>query len=135
MTVAKRRHAAIKDGLLVLVCAMKDDSVQDVRKLAAKTAALRIFNDGEGKLNLDVRQAGGACLAVSQFTLAADTTGGNRPGFSSAAEPQRALELFNQFCEALRELGIEVQSGKFGADSQVALINDGPVTIWIDSSA
>ena len=122
-------------GLLILVCAMPGDDFDTVRALATKISKLRLFRDGLGKMNLSVLQTGGAALVVSQFTLAADTSRGNRPGFSGAAKPDEAETLYLQFAHCLRDLGIETETGKFGADMTVSLANDGPVTIWLDTNA
>ena len=103
-------------------------------KLAARVAKLRIFKDDAGKMNLSVGDIGGACLVVSQFTLAADTSSGNRPGFSSAAPPAQGERLYTHFAAHLGALGLPVQTGEFGADMAVELLNDGPVTIWMDSA-
>jgi len=119
-------------GLLVLVCAMRGDGEVQADTLAAKVAKLRIFKDENGKMNLSVRDAGGSALVVSQFTLAADTKRGTRPGFSEAAAPEEGRRLYERFAEALSREGVPVEAGRFGADMQVALVNDGPVTIWLD---
>jgi len=100
--------------------------------LAAKIVKLRIFNDAAGKMNLNVRDAGNAALVVSQFTLYADTTRGNRPSFTDAAPPARAEALYDYFAEVLRRTGLSVATGVFGADMQVSLTNNGPVTIWVE---
>ena len=121
-------------GLMVLVCAMQGDPEDAPEKLAARIAKLRIFRDEAGKMNRSVNDIGGAVLVVSQFTLAADTRTGNRPGFSSAEAPARGEALYLRFAESLRTLGLTVETGRFGADMQVALVNDGPVTIWMDST-
>lgn len=121
-------------GLLILVCAMPGDDAEIAAKLAGKIAKLRIFQDEGGRMNLSLLDTGGGALVVSQFTLAADTRRGNRPGFSGAAQPEEARELYESFARALAELGPAVQTGRFGADMQVALINDGPVTIWMDTA-
>jgi D-tyrosyl-tRNA(Tyr) deacylase len=125
----------IGPGLLILVCAMPGDTPEGVRKLAAKVSKLRLFKDDAGKMNLSLSQTEGAALVVSQFTLAADTSRGNRPGFSGAAKPDTAEALYLQFAEDLRALDIPVATGQFGADMAVALTNDGPVTIWLDTDA
>lgn len=122
-------------GALILVCAMPGDNIDTVRALAAKISKLRIFKDEAGKMNLSLVQATGEALVVSQFTLAADTSRGNRPGFSGAAKPDEANTLYLQFAHALRDLGINTQTGQFGADMAVELINDGPVTIWMDTDS
>ena len=122
-------------GLLILVCAMPGDDLDTVRALAAKVSKLRLFKDEAGKMNLSILQSGGGALVVSQFTLAADTSRGNRPGFSGAAKPDEAETLYLQFAHALRDLGISAETGKFGADMDVSLTNDGPVTIWLDTNS
>lgn len=123
----------IEAGLLILVCAMPDDTYDTAKALAAKIAKLRLFKDEAGKMNLSLTQTGGAALVVSQFTLAADTRRGTRPGFSYAAKPEVAETLYFRFANALRDLNIPIQTGQFGADMSVALTNDGPVTIWLDT--
>lgn len=120
-------------GLLIFVCAMPGDDLDTVRALAAKVSKLRLFKDEDGKMNLSILQTGGSTLVVSQFTLAADTSRGNRPGFSGAAKPDEAQTLYLQFAHALRDLGIQTETGQFGADMDVSLTNDGPVTIWLDT--
>jgi len=120
-------------GLLILVCAMPGDDESVGEKLAAKIAKLRIFEDEAGKMNRALLDTGGAALVVSQFTLAADTRRGNRPGFSGAAAPDEANRLYEAFAAALAALGPSVETGRFGADMKVSLVNDGPVTIWIDT--
>lgn len=125
----------IDGGLLIFVCAMPGDTVETSAKLAAKIAKLRLFKDGDGKMNLNLAQTGGAALVVSQFTLAADTSRGNRPGFSGAASPAEAEALYLQFAKDLAALGIPVETGQFGADMDVTLLNQGPVTIWLDTAA
>lgn len=119
-------------GLLILVCAMGGDSEVQAEKLAAKVAKLRIFKDEQGKMNLSVRDIGGSALVVSQFTLAADLRG-NRPGFSTAAPPAEGERLYLHFTQALEREGVPVANGRFGADMAVSLVNDGPVTIWMDT--
>lgn len=123
----------IGPGLLILVCAMPGDDAEGARKLAAKVSKLRLFKDEAGKMNLSLAQTGRAALVVSQFTLAADTSRGNRPGFSGAARPEAAKALYQVFAEALQALDVPVQTGRFGADMAVALVNDGPVTLWLDT--
>lgn len=120
-------------GLLILICAMQGDTEAEADKLAAKIAKLRIFKDDAGKMNLSVRDAGGAALIVSQFTLAADLRG-NRPGFSYAATPDEGKRLYEYFSDRIRAEGIAVDNGIFGADMDVSLNNDGPVTIWMDTA-
>ncbi|MBK1635579.1 D-aminoacyl-tRNA deacylase [Rhodovulum adriaticum] len=123
----------IGPGLMILVCAMAGDSEAQADKLARRIARMRIFQDDAGKMNRALLDTGGAALVISQFTLAADTTRGNRPGFSAAAPPDQGERLYDRFAEALRGEGIEVATGRFGADMKVSLINDGPVTIWIEA--
>lgn len=120
-------------GLLILICAMQGDTEAEADKLAAKIAKLRIFKDDAGKMNLSVRDAGGAALVVSQFTLAADLRG-NRPGFSYAAAPDEGKRLYDYFSDRIRAEGLTVENGIFGADMDVSLNNDGPVTIWMDTA-
>lgn len=134
VTVDGSSIGRIGPGLLVLVCAMQDDADDAAEKLATRVAKLRIFRDEAGKMNRSVTDTGGAVLVVSQFTLAADTRTGNRPGFSSAEAPARGEALYLGFAQALRDLGLPVQTGRFGADMAVSLVNDGPVTIWMDSA-
>jgi len=119
-------------GLLVLVCAMEGDTDALPAQMAAKIAKLRIFKDDAGKMNRSVTDIGGGALVVSQFTLAADTSRGNRPGFSQAAPPAEGERLYTAFAKEMAALGIPTQTGQFGADMKVSLVNDGPVTIWID---
>ncbi|AMY70217.1 D-aminoacyl-tRNA deacylase [Frigidibacter mobilis] len=134
VSVEGRRVGEIGPGLLILVCAMLGDGPAEAAALAGRVARLRIFKDGAGKMNLALAEAGGAALVVSQFTLAADTSRGNRPGFSTAAPPEEGRQLYEQFSDEMRKLGFTVANGEFGADMQVALVNDGPVTIWMDTA-
>jgi len=120
-------------GLLVLVCAMRDDTADLSGKLATRISRLRIFKDEAGRMNRSVLDVGGSALVVSQFTLAADTNRGNRPGFSMAASPQDGERLYLHFAKALAGLGVPVETGRFGADMKVSLLNDGPVTLWLDT--
>lgn len=120
-------------GLLVLVCAMQGDTEADADKLAAKIAKLRIFKDDGGRMNRSVPDIGGEALVVSQFTLAADTKSGNRPGFSTAAPPEQGENLYQYFAAQMQAQGIATSTGQFGADMAVSLVNDGPVTIWMDT--
>jgi D-tyrosyl-tRNA(Tyr) deacylase len=124
----------IARGFLVLLGVRRGDTVDDAAYLARKIAKLRVFSDPEGKMNLGVQDVDGAVLAVSQFTLYADTRGGNRPSFTEAAAPDDGKRLYAQFCNLLRDEGLEVEEGIFQADMQVSLVNDGPVTIILDSS-
>lgn len=122
----------IGKGLMILVCAMQGDTEAQAEKLAAKIAKLRIFKDDQGKMNLAVKDAGNAALIVSQFTLAADLRG-NRPGFSYAAAPDEGKRLYEHFAARIAAEGIAVAKGIFGADMDVSLVNQGPVTIWMDT--
>jgi D-tyrosyl-tRNA(Tyr) deacylase len=119
----------IGQGLLVLVCAERGDTESNADKLLAKILKLRIFADEAGKMNRSVQEVGGGLLVVSQFTLAADTSGGNRPGFSNAAPPHEGRRLYEYFVAQARKMHPEVQTGEFAADMKVRLVNDGPVTI------
>lgn len=121
-------------GLLILICAMQGDAEAQADQLAAKIAKLRIFTDEAGKMNRSIADIAGSALVVSQFTLAADTSRGNRPGFSYAAPPAEGERLYEYFAAGLAALGIPVETGRFGADMKVSLINDGPVTIWLDTA-
>lgn len=127
--VAGERVGAIGAGLLVLLCAEQGDTPAEADKLLAKLLKLRIFADAAGKMNRSVQDVGGGLLVVSQFTLAADTTGGNRPSFGRAAAPDVGRRLYEYFVAQARGAHPEVATGLFGADMQVALVNDGPVTI------
>ena len=122
-------------GLLILVCAMQGDDETQADQLSAKIAKLRIFKDENGKMNRSILDASGSALVVSQFTLAADTSRGNRPGFSAAAPPQDGKRLYEYFASRLSNEGIPTECGEFGADMQVELINDGPVTIYLDTQS
>lgn len=132
VTVAGETVGSINQGILILVCAIAGDTTAEADRLAAKIAKLRIFKDAEGKMNLAVTNAGNAALIVSQFTLAADLRG-NRPGFSSAAPPDLGKILYEHFCTRIAAAGISVQTGVFGADMDVMLYNDGPLTICLDT--
>ena len=127
------RVAEIGAGLVALVCAVPDDTPERAARLAERILAYRVFGDDNGRMNIGVRDAGHAVLAVPQFTLAADTARGNRPGFSGACPPARARGLFDDFIAALTARHEAVATGRFGADMQVGLINDGPVTFWLTS--
>jgi len=135
VTVDGHRLGEIGPGLVVLVCAMEGDGEAEAEKLAARVSKLRIFHDEAGKMNSSVLDTGGAALVVSQFTLAADTRRGNRPGFSTAAAPKVGRALYEHFAAELERLGVPVARGRFAADMKVALVNDGPVTIWLDTEA
>ncbi len=119
-------------GLVVLLGVADGDTAAEAERLAGKIARLRIFEDESGKFDRSLLDVGGAALVVSQFTLIADTARGNRPSFSDAARPETAEPLYERFSQALRELGVPVQTGVFGAKMQVSLVNDGPVTIILE---
>jgi D-tyrosyl-tRNA(Tyr) deacylase len=119
-------------GVMILVCAMQGDTEANADMLAAKIAKLRIFKDEAGKMNRSLLDTGGQALVVSQFTLSADTSRGNRPGFSTAAPPAEGERLYEYFADRLRGHEITVAQGRFGADMAVSLVNDGPVTIWME---
>lgn len=125
--------AKIGRGLLVYVGVAVDDDVADVQYAARKVSGIRIFEDDEGKMNRDVAAVGGQVLAVSNFTLLADTQQGRRPAFTAAAPPDRANELFESFCEELRRSGLAVQTGRFGARMAVTAANAGPINIVLDT--
>jgi D-tyrosyl-tRNA(Tyr) deacylase len=131
VAVDGRTVGEIGPGLLILVCAMQGDTETQADQLAAKIAKLRIFKDDAAKMNLSLRDTGGSALIVSQFTLAADLRG-NRPGFSTAAPPDEGRRLYEYFSARMTGEGVPVATGEFGADMAVLLINDGPVTIWLD---
>ena len=121
-------------GLLVLLCAERGDTRKEADALLGKLLAYRVFSDADGKMNLNVAQVGGGLLLVPQFTLAADTRSGTRPSFTPAAPPQQARELFGYTVERARAAHPQVETGRFGADMKVALVNDGPVTFWLQVS-
>ena len=133
VTVEEKVIGQIQRGFLLLVGVTHDDVMEDMEYLVRKIVQMRIFEDEEGKLNRSIQDIGGEILSVSQFTLYADTKKGNRPSFSKAAPGDVALEMFEQFNGLLRESGIPVETGQFGADMKVELLNDGPVTILLDS--
>ncbi len=120
-------------GLLVLLCAVRGDGDRDLDYLVKKTAALRIFPDQDGKMNLSVADIGGSVLVVSQFTLAASTRKGNRPSFENAELPEQARRMYEEFVRRLEQTGLAVRTGEFGAAMAVSLTNDGPVTVMLDS--
>lgn len=125
---------SISHGFVVLVGITHDDTEQDADYLVKKLSGLRVFEDSEGKMNLSVKDVGGKILSISQFTLYGDTRKGNRPSFIHAARPEKAEPLYEYFNSSLRNLGLEVETGRFGADMKVYLMNDGPVTICMDSA-
>ena len=124
---------SITHGFVLLVGITHDDTLADVDYCARKVLAMRIFEDNDGKMNWNLAQVGGQILSISQFTLYADTRKGNRPSFVVAARPEYAEALYHQFNERLRQAGVEVATGRFGANMQVELVNDGPVTIVVES--
>ena len=133
VTVGDEVIGRIGNGLVVLLGVEQGDTPEDARALAEKTAHLRIFEDSEGKMNLSVQDSGGAVLAISQFTLLADCRKGRRPGFTRAALPELAEPLYERYVAALEQFGLKVETGRFQADMAVALVNDGPVTMLLDS--
>lgn len=133
VSVAGERIGAIGPGLLALVGVRPDDDEQTAQRLLERLLAYRVFADTDGRMNLSLSDTGGGLLLVPQFTLAADTRKGNRPGFSTAAEPAKAQHLFAQLCVLARAGHPQVATGQFGAHMQVALVNDGPVTFWLQT--
>ncbi|MFL1695560.1 D-aminoacyl-tRNA deacylase [Weissella kandleri] len=133
VTSQKEILGKIQQGLVLLVGVGGHDTVEDVNYLVRKILNLRVFEDEVGKMNLNIQQVAGSILSISQFTLYADTNKGNRPNFMQAAEPQMAKELYEKFNQGLRMGKIAVETGRFGADMQVDFVNDGPVTILLDS--
>jgi len=125
---------SIGRGLMILCGVGPEDDEATASRLAQKVAALRIFGDESGKMNLSLKDLDGEALVVSQFTLYGDTKKGRRPYFGGAAKPEKAEALYQVFMDVLKEQGVVVRSGVFGADMQVSLINDGPVTLWLDSA-
>ena len=132
MTVAGEAVAEVEHGLCVLLGVADEDDEAAAERLAGRIARLRIFENDDGKFDKSVLDVAGAALVVSQFTLIANTAKGNRPSFSHAARPEQAELLYERFCQALRELGVPVQTGAFGARMKVALVKDGPVTIILE---
>ncbi len=128
-----RKHSQIGPGLLILLGVERDDTAQDAAALAKKVSELRIFEDDEGHMNRSVLDTGGQLLAVSQFTLLGDCRKGRRPSFIKAARPEEAVALYDQFVEAVRSLGVPVSTGVFQAMMDVELVNNGPVTLMLDS--
>ena len=134
VAIGGREHSRIGHGLLVLAGICADDGPEDIEWLAGKLLRLRIFDDAEGVMNLDVGQAGGEVMVVSQFTLQASTRKGNRPSYIKAAPEAVSRPLYEEFVACVERMsGVRPATGEFGADMQISLVNDGPVTIWIDS--
>lgn len=133
VTVESRSVGQIERGLMVLLGVGSGDAEQDAEYLAEKIAALRVFEDADGKMNRNVSEAGGALLTVSQFTLYGDARRGKRPSFDAAARPEQARGLYEHFVERVRALGLRCETGQFQAEMKVELVNDGPVTILLDS--
>ncbi len=133
VTIGGEQVASIGSGMLVLLGVERGDTQAAAGLLAGKIAGLRIFEDAAEKMNLSLADVSGEMLVVSQFTLAADLRRGRRPSFDPAAPPEEAIPLYESFCQACRDLGVPVQTGRFAAHMQVELINDGPVTLWLDS--
>ncbi|WP_413736454.1 D-aminoacyl-tRNA deacylase [Sodalis sp. RH21] len=131
VTIAGEPVGAIGPGLLILLGVERGDDPDKAAKLSERVLSYRIFSDQQGKMNLNVRQAGGSVLVVSQFTLAADTDKGLRPGFSRGAPPAEAERLYDYFTDCCRQADIRTETGRFAADMQVSLVNDGPVTFWL----
>lgn len=131
VSVSGREIAAIGRGMLVLVAVEPGDGAAEVERMAERLLKYRLFADEEGRMNRDITQVGGALMLVPQFTLAADTDSGHRPSFSSAAAPELGRRRFGELAEAVRRRGQAVETGEFGADMQVALVNDGPVTFLL----
>ena len=125
--------SAIGPGLLVLICTEKGDDEADADFFARKIANIRLFADADGKTNLSILDVGGAALVISQFTLAADWRKGNRPGFSAAAGPETAERIYEYLCKQLAAEGVPLKTGRFRSHMAVSLVNDGPMTIWMDS--
>jgi D-tyrosyl-tRNA(Tyr) deacylase len=132
--VAGEVVGAIGGGLVILLGVGPDDLEATAEDLARKSAELRVFRDEAGRTNRSLLDIGGAALVVSQFTLFADTRRGRRPGFTGGAAPELAERLYGRFCQALRDLGVDVATGRFGAEMAVELVNDGPFTIWLDTA-
>ena len=130
--VENKTIGQIEQGILLLLGVQKNDTHEQMEKLVTKVLNCRIFSDENGKMNLNLKQVRGQLLVVSQFTLAADTKKGNRPGFSNAGEPTMSKTLYQDFIRMARQQGIDVESGEFGANMQVTSCNDGPVTFWLE---
>lgn len=134
VSVSGQLLGSIGTGFTVLLGVAHTDTPADAEQLATKISKLRVFSDDQGKMNLSLSQVEGELLVISQFTLFADTSSGNRPGYSRAARPETAVPLYEHFVRTLHALGFTVATGKFGADMQVEIVNDGPVTILLDTA-
>jgi len=134
VTVGGETIATIGQGLVILVGVGPEDDESVADALATRVAELRIFRDGEGRTNRSIIDVRGEALVVSQFTLFAETRRGRRPGFTGAAAPEQAKRLYKRFAASLRELDVPVQTGEFGAEMALSLVNDGPFTIWLDTA-
>lgn len=134
VTTTDGRVGEIQKGLMILLCVEPEDTETECGFLADKITAMRVFPDQDDKMNLSLTDIEGQALVISQFTLAAQWRKGNRPGFSAAASPELAEELYGKFCSDMRERGIHVETGAFGQHMDVSLTNDGPVTIWLDTN-
>lgn len=134
VTVNGQVLGRIGTGFTVLLGITHTDTPAEAVQLATKISKLRVFNDEQGKMNLSLKQVDGELLVISQFTLFADARSGNRPGYSLAARPETAIPLYEQFVQTLQDLGFTVRTGEFGADMQVEILNDGPVTILLDTA-
>ena len=134
VSVEGKTRGAIDRGLVIFLCVERGDESETAVYFAGKAARMRVFSDDDGKFNLSLLDMGGEALVISQFTLAGNWRKGNRPSFSSAARPEIADPLYTEYCEALKSLGVPVETGVFAAHMDVGLVNDGPVTIWMDSA-
>jgi D-tyrosyl-tRNA(Tyr) deacylase len=133
VTIDQKVKGSIQQGILILLGIESNDTSEDIDWLVQKIEKLRIFNDGNGKMNLSCKDVHGGFLVISQFTLHASTKKGNRPSYIKAARPEVAIPLYEKFIEKLKSTGQQVECGEFGADMKVGLVNDGPVTIFMDS--
>ncbi|MCM0582264.1 D-tyrosyl-tRNA(Tyr) deacylase [Weissella diestrammenae] len=133
VSVQKQIIGQIEQGYVLLVGIQDSDTVAECQYLVRKILGLRVFSDADDKMNLNLEQVNGAILSISQFTLYADTKKGNRPSFVRAGQPAHAQQMYQYFNQALAQAGVQVETGEFGADMQISLINDGPVTIWFDT--
>lgn len=132
--IDKKLYSSINQGFLVLLAVENNDEIEDLEYVAKKTLGLRVFSDSEGKMNLSINDVGGEIMVVSQFTLYGDVRKGNRPSFTNSAKGEKAEDFYEKFIEKMKENIEVVETGVFGADMQIELVNDGPVTIQLDSS-